>query len=66
MTFPLIGLHAWLGEFAALMFVWAFIELFSGADSNIRRAKLAILLGVVFLFAARCWAPSRSSFSTCF
>jgi len=38
MTFPLIGLHAWLGEFAALMFVWAFIELFSGADSNIRRA----------------------------
>ena len=52
MTFPLIGLHAWLGEFAALMFIWAFIELFSGADSNIRRAKLAVLLGVIFLFAA--------------
>jgi hypothetical protein len=41
MTFPLIGLHAWLGEFAALMFVWAFIELYSGAVSNISRAKLA-------------------------
>jgi hypothetical protein len=52
MTFPLIGLHAWLGEFAALMFVWAFIELYSGADSNIRRAKLAAGLGVVFLFSA--------------
>jgi hypothetical protein len=52
MTFPLIGLHAWLGEFAALMFVWAFIELYSGAVSNISRAKLAVLLGVVFLFGA--------------
>ena len=52
MTFPLIGLHAWLGEFAALMFVWSFIELYSGAESNIRRAKLAVLLGVVFIFAA--------------
>ena len=52
MTFPLIGLHAWLGEFAALMFVWAFIELFSGSESNIRRAKRAVLLGVAFIFAA--------------
>jgi hypothetical protein len=52
MTFPLIGLHAWLGEFAALMFVWAFIELYSGSVSNISRAKLAVLLGVVFLFGA--------------
>ena len=52
MTFPLIGLHAWLGEFAALMFIWAFIELYSGADRNIIRARRAVLLGVVFLFAA--------------
>ena len=52
MTFPLIGLHAWLGEFAALMFVWAFIELSSGADANIRRARTAVLLGLVFLFGA--------------
>ncbi len=52
MMFSLIGFHASLGEFAALMFFWAFIELYSGADSNIRRAKLAVLLGVVFLFAA--------------
>jgi hypothetical protein len=52
MTFPLIGLHAWLGEFAALMFVWAFIELFSGSESNIKRAQLGVLLGVVFIFSA--------------
>lgn len=52
MTFPLIGLHAWLGEFAALMFVWAFIELISGADANIRRANTAVLLGLALLFGA--------------
>lgn len=52
MMFTLIGFHAWLGEIAALMFVWAFIEIFSGSGANIRRAKLAVLLGVVFLFAA--------------
>jgi hypothetical protein len=52
MTFPLIGLHAWLGEFAALMFVWAFIELYSGSEANIRRAKRATLIGLVFLFSA--------------
>lgn len=52
MNFPLIGLHAWLGEFAALMFVWAFIELLTGADPNIRRARNAVLLGLFFLFGA--------------
>ena len=52
MTFPLIGLHAWLGEFAALMFVWAFVELISGADATIRRARTAVLLGLALLFSA--------------
>jgi hypothetical protein len=52
MNFPLIGLHAWLGEFAALMFAWAFIELLSARDTNVRRAKVATLLGVVFIFSA--------------
>jgi hypothetical protein len=52
MNFPLIGLHAWLGEFAALMFAWAFIELLSGADENVRRAKMATLLGLFFIFSA--------------
>jgi hypothetical protein len=52
MTFPLIGLHAWMGEFAAFMFAWAFIELLTGAAANVRRARLATLLGVVFIFGA--------------
>jgi len=52
MTFPLIGLHAWLGEFAALMFVWAFIELYSGSEANIRRATTAVRLGLALLVAA--------------
>ena len=52
MTFPLIGLHAWLGEFAALMFIWAFIELFSGGAANIGRARLAAFLGLLFLIGA--------------
>jgi hypothetical protein len=52
MNFPLIGLHAWLGEFAALMFVWAFIELLSGAEANVRRARLVTLAGLFFIFSA--------------
>jgi len=52
MNFPLIGLHAWLGEFAALMFVWAFIEMLSGANENVQRARLATLLGCIFIFSA--------------
>jgi len=52
MNFPLIGLHAGFGEFAALMFFWAFIELVGGQASNIRRARLAVLLGTIFLISA--------------
>ena len=52
MNFPLIGLHAGLGELGALLFFWAFVELLSGQASNIRRARLAILIGTVFLVGA--------------
>ena len=52
MNFPLIGLHAWCGEFAALMFVWAFIELLTGQTANVRRARVATLFGTLFLVAA--------------
>lgn len=52
MNFPLIGLHAGLGELAALMFVWAFIELLTAGEANIRRARLGIKLGALFLVAA--------------
>lgn len=52
MNFPLLGLHAGFGELAALMFAWAFIELFSARASNVRRAKIAVLLGTLLLVAA--------------
>jgi len=52
MNFPLIGLHAGIGELGALMFFWAFIELIGGHTSNIRRARLAVLMGTVFLVGA--------------
>ena len=52
MNFPLIGLHAGLGELGALLFFWAFIELLGGQASNIRRARLAVLIGTVFLVGA--------------
>lgn len=52
MNFPLIGLHAALGELAALMFAWAFIELLSAGEANVRRARLGAMLGTLFLVAA--------------
>ena len=52
MNAPLIGLHAGLGEFAALMFAWAFIALLSAGEANVRRARVAVLLGTLFLVAA--------------
>lgn len=52
MNFPLIGLHAAMGELAALMFVWAFVELISAGEANVRRARLGVMLGTLFLLAA--------------
>lgn len=52
MNFPLLGLHAAFGEFAALMFVWAFIELVNGRAGNIVRAQTAATLGTILLVAA--------------
>ena len=39
MNFPLIGLHAGFGEFAALMFFWAFIELIGGRQASFGLAE---------------------------
>lgn len=52
MNLPLIGLHAWCGEFAALMFAWAFVELLTGNAANVHRARVATLFGILFLLAA--------------
>ena len=48
----LIGLHAVLGEMGALAFLWVFVELLNPSESRLRRAKIAALLGVLFLLGA--------------
>jgi len=45
----LIGLHAGLGEVGALAFLWVLVELLSPNEARIKRAKIAALIGVVFL-----------------
>lgn len=48
----LIGLHAVLGEVGALAFLWVFVELLNPNESRLRRARIAALLGVLFLVGA--------------
>jgi len=48
----LIGLHAVLGEVGALAFLWVFVELLNPNESLLRRARIAALLGVLFLVGA--------------
>src|SRR3989344_6181175 len=50
MVHPLIGIHAFLGEAGIIAFLWVFIELLNPVSSGVKRAKLAALLGVIFLF----------------
>ncbi|TSC81911.1 MAG: hypothetical protein G01um101420_694 [Parcubacteria group bacterium Gr01-1014_20] len=49
---PLVGIHIALGEFGALAFLWALVELLNPTEARISRAKKAALLGVVMFFAA--------------
>ena len=48
----LIGLHAVLGEVGALAFLWVFVEMLNPNESRLRRARIAALLGVLFLIGA--------------
>ena len=48
----LIGLHAVLGEVGALAFLWVFVELLNPNESRLRRARIAALLGILFLAGA--------------
>lgn len=48
----LVGLHAVLGEAGALAFLWVLVELLHPSESRLRRARLAALLGVLFLLSA--------------
>ncbi|MEK7613153.1 MAG: hypothetical protein AAB449_03350 [Patescibacteria group bacterium] len=48
----LIALHAALGEIGALAFGWVFVELLNPNETRLRRARIAALIGVLFLLAA--------------
>jgi len=52
MADPLVGLHAFLGELGIAAFLWAFIETLNPERHRIKRARIAALLGVIFLFAS--------------
>ncbi len=49
MVHPLIGIHAALGEIGAFSFLWVFVELIEPTRRRISRAKVAALLGVIFI-----------------
>ncbi len=48
----LIGLHAALGEAGALLFLWVLVEMLDPSESRLRRARLAALLGTLFLIGS--------------
>ncbi|AJF60294.1 MAG: hypothetical protein QT03_C0001G0806 [archaeon GW2011_AR10] len=52
MANPLIGLHAFLGEFGVIAFLWVFVELLSPTEARLKRAKIASMIGVFLLFAS--------------
>lgn len=52
MANPLIGLHAFLGEFAVFAFLWVFVELFNPNKDSIARVKLVSTIGIVLLILA--------------
>jgi|SRR3989344_5280856 len=60
MVNPLIGIHAFFGEFAVFAFLWVFVEMFNPNEKSIERAKTAALLGVIFIFAS--WIVGGASY----
>ncbi len=52
MTGFLPGIHAAAGEFGVFAFLWIFVEMLNPTTSRIKRAKIAALLGVIFILAS--------------
>ncbi len=46
---PLIGAHAFLGEFAVFAFFWIFVELFNPNPKHVKRLQTIAVVGVVLL-----------------
>ena len=49
MPSPLIGAHAFLGEFAVFAFFWVFVELFNPHPDRIKRIQKIALIGFALL-----------------
>jgi predicted RND superfamily exporter protein len=49
MPSPLIGFHAFLGEFAVFAFFWVFVELFNKNITNTKRIQTIAGIGVALL-----------------
>jgi hypothetical protein len=47
---PLIGIHAFLGEFAVFAFFFVFVALFNPSPKHVKWIERIALLGVIFLF----------------
>lgn len=48
----LIGLHAALGEAGAVAFIWVLVEVLNPSEARLKRARLAALLGTLFLIGS--------------
>ncbi len=46
----LVGAHAFTGEFGALCFLWALVEVINRSEASLARARIAAVLGVIALF----------------
>ena len=46
----LVGAHAFIGEFGALCFLWALVEIINRSEASLARARIAAVLGVLALF----------------
>src|SRR3989344_5500168 len=52
MVHPLVGIHAALGELGIFAFLWVLVELINPTNTRIKRAKIAAILGVIFIFSS--------------
>ncbi len=60
MVSPLVGIHAALGELGAFLFLWLFVEVLNPTKPRIKRAKIVVILGLVFILLS--WVAGGYSY----
>ena len=48
--YTFVGAHALIGEFGAVCFLWALVEIINRSEASLARARIAAVLGVIALF----------------